>query len=144
MVLRKIVLVSLFMSFGCFYGASQQAAVKNVPIRYVSPADGGKMFVTYCAVCHGTDGRGSGPAASALKNVPTDLSVLTKQNNGKFPDLHVQQLIGDRSMIPSHGTKDMPSWGKLFDSLGSGHNMEEAEAHQRVVNLAKYVALLQR
>ena len=145
MVLRRIMLISLIVLFVGPYGTSQQVEIKRVPINYISPADGEKMYLTYCAACHGTDGRGTGPAASALKSAPTNLSVLAKLNNGKYPDMHVKQVIlGDAQTSPAHGSKDMPVWRGLFYSLCRGTNMEEAEAHQRAVNLAKYVGSLQR
>ncbi|MBV8062909.1 MAG: c-type cytochrome, partial [Nevskia sp.] len=31
-------------------------------------AQGKKIFVAYCATCHGLDGRGNGPAAAAMLN----------------------------------------------------------------------------
>jgi mono/diheme cytochrome c family protein len=40
------------------------------------------MFRSYCAVCHGLDAKGSGPAAPALKMEPADLTTLAKENQG--------------------------------------------------------------
>jgi mono/diheme cytochrome c family protein len=37
-------------------------------------ARGQKLFQTYCMVCHGTDGKGTGPAAAALPHPPADLT----------------------------------------------------------------------
>jgi mono/diheme cytochrome c family protein len=145
MVLRKILLLMFFALLATVYSISQQVVTTSTPIKNISPANGEKMYVTYCAACHGIDGRGTGPAARSLKTKPTDLSVLAKQNNGKFPALHVQQLIlAEGPITSSHGSKDMPVWQGLFYSLCSGKNMEEAEVHQRIVNLANHVATLQR
>jgi mono/diheme cytochrome c family protein len=145
MLLRKLLQISLAVLFMYLFGATQQASVNNVPIQHISPADGEKMYATYCAVCHGTDGTGTGPAATALKNPPTDLSTSAKFNHGKFPFSHVQQsILGDASMTAEHGHTDMPVWRGLFYSLCSGRNMEEAEVHQRVVNLSQYIGTLQR
>jgi len=142
MMLHKVALASIFVLFVGSYAASQQ--IKKVPIDYVSPADGEKMYETYCAACHGADGRGTGPAATALKSAPTDLSGLARQNNGKFPDIRVKQMIlGDALVNSAHG-KDMPAWRGLFYSLCRGSNMEEAVAFQRAVNLTAYVGKLQR
>jgi Cytochrome c len=46
---------------------TQEKVIKHVPVKPTSAASGQEMFTTYCAVCHGGDGMGSGPAASALK-----------------------------------------------------------------------------
>jgi mono/diheme cytochrome c family protein len=32
-----------------------------------------EMFKTYCAACHGLEGKGNGPAAPALKKEPANL-----------------------------------------------------------------------
>jgi mono/diheme cytochrome c family protein len=37
-------------------------------------ARGEPLFQTYCLVCHGTDGRGTGPAAIGLPHAPADLT----------------------------------------------------------------------
>jgi mono/diheme cytochrome c family protein len=97
------------------------------------------MYTQYCAVCHGKDGKGGGPAASALKIPPTDLSVLSKNNGGKYPALKVSGAIREPDR-PSHGSKEMPVWGNLFWSISGGH---ESEVQQRMANLTEYIETLQ-
>src|ERR1700683_3725370 len=63
--------------------------VKHVPITKTSSTSGSEMFINYCAVCHGKSGNGDGPAASALKVPPADLTTLAKRNGGKFDSAHV-------------------------------------------------------
>jgi mono/diheme cytochrome c family protein len=62
----------------------QTKVIKQIPVKQTNAASGQEMFTNYCAVCHGTDGKGSGPAASALKMPPTDLTALTGKNSGKY------------------------------------------------------------
>jgi mono/diheme cytochrome c family protein len=62
------------------------------------------LYQRYCAVCHGKDGKGGGPAAAALKATPTDLTQLSKSNNGKFPVGAIRQLLGGGSSTPAHGS----------------------------------------
>jgi mono/diheme cytochrome c family protein len=38
-------------------------------------ARGKQLFQTYCTVCHGADGRGTGPAAKGLPHPPADLTT---------------------------------------------------------------------
>jgi mono/diheme cytochrome c family protein len=40
--------------------------------------DGKALYDKSCASCHGTAGKGDGPAAKAFKSIPTDLSALAK------------------------------------------------------------------
>ena len=37
---------------------------------------GRDLFESYCATCHGRDGKGAGPVAGALKTPPADLTAL--------------------------------------------------------------------
>lgn len=76
--------------------------------------EGKTEFLSSCASCHGTDGKGKGPVSAELKATPPDLTVLAKKNNGVFPVNTVYQIIDGRDSIPSHGTRDMPIWGWRF------------------------------
>ena len=115
--------------------------IKHVPITATSPASGEQMYKTYCAVCHGTDGKGNGPAAEALKVPPTDLTALASKNGGKYPGMKVASVIRGESVMAAHGSKEMPIWGHLFRSMSGGH---ESEVQQRVTNLNQYIESLQK
>ena len=82
------------------------------------------MFNNYCAVCHGKDGKGGGPAASALKTPPADLTTLAQKNGGKYPSAHISSVIRGQASMPSHGSQDMPVWGPLFSSISQGHESD--------------------
>jgi mono/diheme cytochrome c family protein len=114
--------------------------IKHVPVAATSPASGKEMYASYCSACHGTDGKGNGPAASAFKVHPADLATLSSGNGGKFPSLKVAQAIRGDSAISAHGSKEMPVWGTLFMGMSHGH---EGEVQQRITNLTKYVETLQ-
>ena len=122
--------------------APQQQTVKKVPIQHTSAASGEEMYISYCAACHGKTGKGDGPAASALKKVPPDLTVLTKNNNGKFPGDHVAHTLrsGD---IAAHGSKDMPIWGALFSQLHGRTTNSDTVIQLRIANLTNYIESLQ-
>jgi mono/diheme cytochrome c family protein len=98
------------------------------------------MFNNYCAVCHGKDAKGGGPAASAMKTPPTDLTLLAKNSGGKYPGSHVAAVIRGQAVTASHGSQDMPVWGPLFSSISQGH---EAQVQQRITNLVGYIETLQ-
>jgi mono/diheme cytochrome c family protein len=50
----------------------------------LSPAEmvhvGHRYFVRYCSACHGAEGRGDGPAASALQSLPADLTRIAQRS----------------------------------------------------------------
>jgi len=115
-------------------------SIQHVPIQSTSAASGKGMFNSYCAACHGTDAKGDGPAAAALKTPPADLTVLSKDNGGKYPALKVSAAIRGDANVPAHGNKEMPVWGRLFSSISSGH---ESEVVQRIANLNRYIESLQ-
>jgi mono/diheme cytochrome c family protein len=117
-----------------------QKTIKHVPVKPTSAASGQEMYTSYCAVCHGKDGKGNGPAAEALKARPTNLTALTINNGGKFPSMKVASSIRGESATPAHGTAEMPIWGQLFRSMSGGH---ESEVQQRVANLTNYVETIQ-
>jgi len=117
-----------------------QTTIKDVPVKETSPTSGKDMYKAYCAVCHGEDGKGGGPAASAMKIPPTDLTLLSKNNGGKYPSLKVVASINGETNLPAHGSREMPVWGQLFWSMSHG---QAGEVQQRAVNLTKYIETLQ-
>jgi mono/diheme cytochrome c family protein len=143
---RRILMFITLIACTCVATAQQQmeaqpkGTIKHIPIKSTSPTSGKDMYTAYCAVCHGTDGKGGGPAASALKVPPADLSLLSRSNGGKYPALKVTSTIRGESVIPAHGSKEMPVWGSLFWNLSGGNG---AEVEQRVANLTKYIESLQ-
>jgi len=143
-VVKFISLVVILVTISAFAAAQQAPAqapqVKHVPITNVSSNSGKDMYNGYCAVCHGTDGKGNGPAASAMKLPPTDLTLLAQKAGGKYPSAHVASVIRGQAALPSHGSQDMPIWGPLFSSISQGH---EGQVQQRVTNLVKYIETLQ-
>ncbi len=128
----------LLVSFLALAGANA-TDIKKVPIKRTSPASGKEMFVTYCAVCHGKEGKGNGPAAPALKKTPANLTELTQRNGGKFPELKVFSTIKGESETPAHGARDMPMWGSLLGSVSGS----EGEVQMRIAGLTAYVESLQ-
>jgi mono/diheme cytochrome c family protein len=115
--------------------------VKKVPVKSSSAASGEEMYKQYCAVCHGKDGKGNGPAAIELKQAPPDLTTLAKRHDGKFPDDYVSSVLRFGAKAPAHGTADMPVWGPLFASVSDSDN---AKVQLRISNLSRYLKGLQQ
>ena len=96
------------------------------------------MYKTWCASCHGTAGKGDGPAASDLKTRPTDLTQLSKKNGCKFPTEKVRNYIDGTAAAPAHGSREMPVWGTFFRQIG-----DDKAVTYRIVTLANYIESLQ-
>jgi len=118
----------------------QKPAVKHAPAPQTSAASGKEMFMAYCASCHGKGAKGDGPAATALKDAPADLTMLAKTNGGKYPSDKVMSVLRGQANLAAHGTQEMPVWGKVFWKMSQGH---EGEVQQRVGNLSHYIESLQ-
>ena len=134
---------SVLMAAGlCFaqQPAASKTEVKKTPIKRTNAASGKEMFVQYCAACHGTHGTGNGPAAPAMKTSPTDLTQLAKKNGGKYPSNQVSAVLKFGSGAGPHGSKDMPVWGPLLQSLDKYH---DAVVQQRIANIVGYIESLQ-
>ena len=127
--------VALAVSAGT---ASAQAKVEKAPIKPTSAADAGTMFNTYCAVCHGKEGIGNGPAAASLVKKPADLTKISARNGGAFPEVKVKPYIEGLDEVAAHGTRDMPMWGDLFRSL----NRDTAQL--RIQGLSDYLKAMQK
>ncbi|HVZ17689.1 MAG TPA: c-type cytochrome [Terriglobales bacterium] len=143
--MRVRTLVSVvIVTFIVFAGLSQAQEKSNVKINQVaapptSAASGGEMYRSYCASCHGKDGKGDGPAAPALKIAPTDLTQLAKQNKGVFPSAHVSTVLQQGAVV-AHGSTEMPVWGPIFRNVSNG---SQAQVLQRSRNLTKYIESMQ-
>lgn len=104
-------------------------------------------YLNSCAACHGFHGRGDGPLAEVLMRRPADLTVLKKKNGGEFPYYQVFAVIDGRSIVASHGAREMPVWGRQFledDAKTYGQIGGEALTQERVHALTEYIATLQR
>ncbi|MFN3548704.1 MAG: c-type cytochrome [Mesorhizobium sp.] len=104
-------------------------------------------FLNSCAACHGDDGRGGGPIAGDLLKPPTDLTLLTRNNDGAFPYYRVFAVIDGRYLVPGHGDREMPVWGRQFiedDARMFGTHGGELITTERIHELTSYIQSIQR
>lgn len=137
MRLRLILLASGSL---IFMGGLNAQEIKRVPIQPPSGTTGKEMFAEYCAVCHGSGGRGDGVAALALKKKPADLTQLARNNGGVFPETQLFRYIKGSDEVGGRRNRDMPVWGEVLRSLRPD---QPQVAELRIVNLEKYVESLQ-
>ena len=105
-IIHTVVLLTLI-------GVSAAAAAADLPSAY----EGRRLYVSYCQLCHGTDGKGDGPLAKAMKISPANLNttvrsrsdtILTKIITGEGR----QTITGrDRHNLLSEA---MPEWKDVF------------------------------
>ena|SRR6516164_9865704 len=139
-MLRRILVIATAAVIAVSVGFADQAQKVVIPVNKTAPNDGKQMYTNYCAPCHGENGKGSGPAASALKSRPTNLTLLSKNNNGKFPDAHVVTVLQFGVNEPAHGSANMPVWGPI---LGNMNRSNSQDKQLRISNLARYLESIQ-
>ena len=128
---------SAALSLVCASASAQ--TVRQGTAQRIQSIEGVDTFRAYCAVCHGEQARGNGPAATALKKVPADLTGIAKRNNGKFSQTDVEAVIAGTQVLASHGSREMPIWGPVFQALAA----DPAFAKLRVANLIEYLRSIQ-
>ena len=141
-----VVLFALLFSTATLTMAQQsETTIKKETIKNTSAASGEEMYKEYCAVCHGKDAKGNGPAAAALKMPPPDLTTLSQRHGGKYPATYVESVLKfGAKTFPAHGAKDMPIWGPLFGSISFDINgIDALQVTQRIHNLTQYIESVQ-
>jgi len=101
---------------------------------------GEKLYKQDCAVCHGNDLKGNGPAPPPFKDVPPDLTKLAKSHGGKFPEKYFEDVLRNGVPIPAHGSPEMPTWGADFRTR---EHLDSAQVTLRIRSLSNYIKSLQ-
>jgi mono/diheme cytochrome c family protein len=110
-----------------------------------------------CLSCHGVGGRGDGPLAKFLTVKPTDLTALSANNGGQYPNLkaghfpflRVYQVIDGRAEVAAHGDRAMPVWGDRYlaqqpravSAFGGDY---EKVVRGRILELVYYIQSIQQ
>ena len=136
--LVAITFVAALASLGMLF-ADAAPKIKRIPARSTATLTGQDLFREYCAVCHGTDATGEGPAATALKVKPANLTQISRKNDGKYPEIRVQRVINGEDEVSAHGSREMPVWGQIFRHLSANQDLGAV----RVYNLVKYIEQVQ-
>ena len=137
----------LIALFGAALGAAAAAADPPAPeelrFRNLLVSLGERQFAETCAVCHGPNGRGDGPAAGALRQPPADLTRIAARRGGSFPDAEIASKIDGRFEVTAHGTREMPVWGvHLATPIAEDASGDEV-ARGRIDLLVEYLKTIQ-
>jgi mono/diheme cytochrome c family protein len=109
--------------------------------RIIPSIEGSDLYKTYCATCHGVDGKGGGPMAQALTAHVPNLTHISRRNHGKFPLEQIERYIsGEESVTAAHGSREMPIWGPVFSQIEFDLDLGRVRIH----NLAKYLETIQQ
>ena len=139
-IIRKIAkIVGLMLLAGtAFYSTTATAEEELI---------GSDEFRTSCAVCHGVGGRGDGHMAQYLNIKPTDLTMLTKNNAGKYPFMQIYQMVDGRADVAGHGDRAMPIWGDRYNKEDveryGGFGAEDV-VQARILQLVYYIQAIQQ
>jgi mono/diheme cytochrome c family protein len=145
-------LAAVLVLGGAIVGFTSKAALAQGPEMGASGrlVSGASDFRQYCAQCHGLKGHGDGPVAPALKKKPADLTLLSKNNGGVFPEEQVYNYIDGTKVAEGHGTREMPIWGNIFRSrqgalIGSGApQLTDTQVKAKINRLVQYVKSIQQ
>ena len=102
-----------------------------------------------CAQCHGMSGKGDGPVGAFLRSMPSDLTVLQKNNGGVFPVTELYSVIDGSAAVDLHG-RDMPLWGNRYRAriaadVDGNFSPGETEIYvrTRILSLIEHLAKMQ-
>ncbi len=143
LVLRFVLGCLTLLWLACDFGTAtpQTARPAKAPDQSaVMPLDGGKIFRSYCASCHGVSGNGDGPAASALKTKLPPLTTLAQRSGGTFPTSRVRNIIAGDDVPAGHGSREMPVWGPIFHQIGYDQDL----GYVRLQNVTEYLSTIQQ
>jgi hypothetical protein len=146
--MRRLIRLAAIVGIGCLATVmvasaqtqtAAQKTIKQEPVKSIPDVAGAATFKEYCTACHGVSGHGNGPAATALKVAPADLTLISKRAGGTFPFASIKSKITGADVIAAHGSRDMPTWGPLFKQADTSNSVAEL----RLTNLVKYIEEIQ-
>ena len=138
---NKLVLAAAIVGCVLFGVNAVSAASNDLMPNSKAKAD----YVNYCASCHGVGGERNGPIASELKTKPTNLTVLAKNNGGKFPFLKLRKIVDgsySTGTLHAHSSNEMPIWGDAFRRESLDDNSYIA-TQARIMNILDYISMIQ-
>ena len=144
-ILKSLMTAGLILT--CAGTAFGEPTIREVPLTWqdVARLDGEELYNNLCSTCHGLEGKGNGPAASALGRAVPDLTLLSAVNGGSFPHKQVEKVIYGKTRAGESGATDMPAWGQQFKSIRTGWSgfPQESYVRGRVHTLATYIESIQ-
>lgn len=124
--------VFFFVQWGCNQGPREGT-------REAQALRGKVIFEEQCISCHGMNE--VAPSRTDLEKKAPDLARIMERRRAKdFPIVEIAQIIDGRQWVKSHGAREMPVWGEVYDSLG----MDKDEIRGRKGELIAYLMGVQK
>jgi mono/diheme cytochrome c family protein len=111
-IFRRGALVVVLAAASCVATVDGRTGARG--LRSELSISGREEFLRACASCHGTDARGGGTVAAALRTPPPDLTLLAARGGGAFPRARVVDVITGALPVTAHGSREMPVWSERF------------------------------
>ncbi len=134
-VILIVISFAFFVIFAKLFAAEDDAIKTDIV--------GKNEFLTYCASCHGSGGKGDGPVVHFLKRKPIDLTQLSKNNNNSFPFDRVYGVFDGTYKFAEHGTSEMPIWGYRFVQEAQTENRPSSTAKAKALDIILYIQVIQ-
>jgi mono/diheme cytochrome c family protein len=132
MIFMGLVGVFLLIQWGCNQGPREGT-------REAQALRGKVIFDEQCISCHGM-GQVAPTRADLEKKAPDLARIMERRRAKDFPIVEVAQIIDGRQWVKSHGAREMPVWGEVYDSLG----MDKDEIRGRKGELIAYLMSVQK
>jgi len=71
------------------------------------------------------------------------LARLRRRRAKPFPVAEVTAVIDGRTVIPAHGSREMPIWGERFGEMGGGGSVGEEVVRGNLLVLIEYLQAIQ-
>ena len=139
-LLQKLLIFSVLLIAAGTVAA--EVVIKQVPMtsKDIVGLDGQGMYDQLCAVCHGVDGKGDGPANPALDRPAPDLTQLSADGRPGYTHAELESVIAGRDRTVHKDMVGMPLWETEFQYVRSWNGRPRTSyARVKVHTLAEYV-----
>ncbi len=126
---------------GAAAGAKPPLPSKGTP-EYLQV--GRDRYMQYCATCHGPTGTGDGVASSTFNKHPVDLTLLSRQNGGRFPTTKVLSIVKGDTPIAAHGKREMPVWGEILGHPLDDSMYQKDASDLKILSITAYLESIQK
>ncbi len=104
---------------------------------------GQQDYVKYCGSCHGPAGAGDGVASSLFKTKPTNLTLLAKENGGRFPVNEVLSIVAGDTPVAAHGSRETPVWSEVIGRPEQTGMETQQVVNGQILTIIRYLETIQ-